>query len=400
MSPDQLRNLTSEYVLDFIYKLSMSEQNAYESSANESPNANAGSDSVRLAQSDNSNSKLNLLEIAQATRPAGVPDQNTHMSRVAQEIQTRFDETRNKFNQEVNSQGRLLGRPLDGVKNFFGTTNGSNTINARFDQEKLKVDRLQVLAKEGNLEEFRKTYLALTGMELERPNNEQIQRRLLIEPVVSDYEKSQRNMVNTVALAVPFALTGLRGAPFVMKGESMLARGLTAIGNNVPASMLHDGAIVAAGNTALKALDGRFSDPYYDAATGFVTGALWAPAQRTSTRMTEGWMDRFGTTYGVKPINPGKLTTTFDVNNKGLGMYMTESYLRHGSSWSLYGLYEPVAREATDLAFGKVDSYNLSRVATNSYYGFTSGLFFGQTYGMTYTPALNKVFNPLYNRFK
>jgi len=345
--------------------------------------------------------RLNLLKIAQANpRPAAIPDQNTHLSRVAQEIQTRFDETRTKFNQEVDSQGKLLGRPLDGVKNFFGTTNASNTINSRFDQEKLKVDRLQVLAKEGNLEEFRKTYLALTGIELERPNNERITRPLLIEPVVKDYEKSQRDMVNTVALAIPFALTGFRGAPIVMRSESLALRGLNAIGNNVPASMVHDTAIVAGGNTLLKAMDGRFSDPYYDAVTGAVTGALWAPAQRASTRMTEGWVERFGTTYGVKPINLGKLTTTFDVNNKGFGMYMTESYLRHGSSWSLYGMYEPVAREATDRYFGKVDSYSLSRVATNSYTGFTNGLFFGQAYGMTYTPALNRVLNPIYNHFK
>lgn len=377
----------------------MSHQNAHDFSTNELPSA--ASDSTQIAQIDNAKSNLNLLEIAQTNnRIAPAPDQNTHLNRVALEIQQRFEETRSKFNQEVNSQGKLLGRPIDGVKNFFGTTNASNTINARLEQEKIKVDRLQVLSREGNLEEFRKTYLDLTGIELERPSNQQITRRLLIEPVVSEYEKSQRNLVNTVALAIPFALTGFRGAPIVMRSESLALRGLTAIGNNVPASMLHDGIIVAAGNTALKAADGRFSDPLYDATTGFVTGALWAPAQRASTKMTENWMERYGTTYGIKPINQGKLTTTFDVNNKGFGMYMTESYLRHGSSWSLYGMYEPVAREATDLAFKKVDSYSLSRVATNSSYGFTSGLFFGQAYGMSYTPALNKIFNPLYNHFK
>ncbi len=372
----------------------MSERNALEITTPNSPNS--ASDSIQVAQSDNSNSRLNLLEIAQAN----IPDQKTHLNRVAQEIQTLFDQTRLRFNQEVSSQGKLLGRPMDGIKNFFGTTNASNTINSRFDQEKIKVDRLQTLAKENNQEEFRKVYLSLTGTELEQPNNQKITRRLLIEPLVGDYQKSQKDMVNTAALTIPFALTGFRGAPFVMRSESLALRGLRSIGNNLPASMVHDATIVAGGNTLLKAIDGRYSDPYYDATTGFVTGALWAPAQRASTRMTEGWMQKYGTTYGVTPINPGKLTTTFDVNNKGFAMYMSESYLRHGSSWSLYGAYEPIAREATDLAFGKVDSYSPSRVAANSYYGFTSGLFFGQTYGMTYTPALNKIFNPIYSHFK
>ncbi|MBP7861109.1 hypothetical protein KA183_05460 [bacterium] len=383
----------------------MSEQNIQ--AINTPDSANPPSDSIQLAQSVDSNSHLNLLEIAQLSpRPnpmektTNLPDQKTHLNKVAQEIQTLFDQTRVRFTQEVSSQGKLLGRPLDAVKNFFGTKNGSDTINSRFDQEKLKVDRLQTLAKENNQEEFRKIYLELTGTELDPPNNQKITRRLLIEPLVGDYQKSQRDMVNTVALAIPFALTGFRGAPIVMRSESLALRGLTAIGNNVPASMLHDAAIVAGGNTLLKAVDGRFSDPYYDAATGFVTGALWAPAQRASTRMTEGWMQKYGTTYGVTPLNPGKLTTTFDVNNKGFGMYMSESYLRHGSSWSLYGAYEPIAREATDFAFGKVDSYSPSRVAANSFYGFTSGLFFGQSYGMTYTPALNKIFNPIYSQFK
>ncbi len=362
-------------------------------------------------------SRLNLVELSAQTQVsrgspfltgAGstsvraaeqLPDQNTHLSRVAQEIQTRFSETRNRFNQEVNSQGVLLGRPLNAVKNALGTEFSSYTINRRFDEERIKVDRLQTLAQQGNTEEFRQVYRSLTGMELDPPNNQSITRRLSIESLIGDYDRSQRSWVNTAALTIPFMLTGFRGAPLVLRSEQPALQALAAIGRSTPLAMAHDAAIVSAGNVALKAMDGRYSDPGYDAITGAVTGALWAPAQRASTMLTERYIARNGSALGITPIYQGPLSTTFSVNNRGVGMYMTESFLRHGSTWSAFGAYEPVFREATDLAFGRNQSYDLGRVATNSLYGLTSGLMLGQGYGMTYTPAFNRIFMPLYTRF-
>ncbi len=81
--------------------------------------------------------------------------------------------------------------------------------------------------------------------------------------------------------------------------------------------------------------------------------------------LTERYIARNGSALGITPLYQGPLSTTFNVNNRGVGMYMTESFLRHGSSWSMYGDYEPVFREATDLAFGRTQSYDLGRVATN-----------------------------------
>lgn len=429
-----MRNLTSEIGHEFIYIRSMSETNAH-------TEAQTGDDSARRPEStfaqvepikipDNG---LNLVELSQSQwraspflqgggnqgdgksggqsdrqsdRQSGgqsdrqATDPNVHMRRVAQEIQTRYNETRTRFNQEVNSQGALLGRPVSAIKDMLGTEHSAYSINRRFDQERLKVDRLQELANQGNAEEFRQLYRSLTGFELEPPNNQKVTRRLSIESLIGDYDQSQRSWVNTAALTVPFMMTGFRGAPWVMNSQLSALQGYAALGRSIPLSMAHDGLIVAGGNVAMKMADGRYSNPGYDAATGFVTGALWAPAQRASSWLTEGYIARNGTSLGITPMYQGPLTTTFNVNGRGAGMYMTESFLRHGSSWSLYGAYEPLFREGTDLTFGRYDSFDAGRVARNSLYGMSTGLFAGQLYGMTYTPFYNRVVSPLWSRFQ
>lgn len=344
-------------------------------------------DSVRLPDQDTTRNSLNLVDIAQAPWRASpfrdgagtqtgvqVPDQNTHMNRVAQEVQTRFNEVRQRFNQEVNSQGALIGRRISAMRDFFGTSTSAYAINQRFDQEQVKINRLQTLATQGNHEEFRQAYRSLTGYELERPNNEQITRRLSIESITAGYDESQRGWVNSISLIVPFIATGGRAV-----GP------LSFLSRNTGSAMLADAAVVSVGNYGLKAMDGRYSDPGYDLATGAVTGLLWAPAQRASTY----WTGRYMSTNRIEPIFPGPLSTTYNIQGQGIGALARESYLRHATPWAFYGGYEPIAREATDRYFGKVDSYDVGRVARNSLWGASTGLGSGQAFGMFNTPIMN-----------
>jgi len=282
------------------------------------------------------------------------------------QLQSQRNIVQQNFRHEVEDQG-WIGQSVDFLKSFVQPEQSTAGLKKSFDIEQERLTVLRQAAELGDVDQFNKTYLSLTGSKY-TPH----QTRLLkTAESFQTYHDSQQTWVDGTANGVAM-MTGV-----------MLSKKLPGAAMRSALSLATTNAIATGTiKTALKATDGQFSDPGYDFGTGAVLGSLAIGSELAGTAATL----RMARAYGLKTTT-GSMATAIVTEGQGLGVKYLSSFGRFGVPYGVYSGVSPWTHETINsLYYGR--SFDLKGTAINSAAsmagGFAGGTLLG--FGMSKLP--------------
>jgi hypothetical protein len=275
---------------------------------------------------------------------------------------------------EVENQG-WIGGTVDYVKSFIQPEETKNTLAKKAEAERDRLIVLRQAAELGDSEQFRKTYLDLTGT----PFNPSSPGALRSAGDLKAYRESQHNWIDSTANGI--AMVG--GLMLTRKIPGSAARGALALAGT---SAIATGTV----KTALKLSDYQYADPVFDFGTGAALGALAVGSELAGTAASV----RLAQQFGLK-TTAGSLSTAIATEGQGLGIKYLSAFARFGVPYSVYSGASPWIHESINSTyFGR--GFDLKGTAVNSTIGLASGLTGGTLLGFGMSklpPALYGFFN-------